>query len=251
MWKETKGITQDDGVRQLHAAIQAYADNILLWVTVADEAHPPGTVEWISRKLMKGYVYRFAPPQAVPNVDMPPWLLLCANAYLLTKSTSDMDGYAAPTVPSGSAQPVGSPRLFLPEPVAAQGVAHVQNRGDVQSGNDGWIGVFGSGLAMEGLSVSLPLALRPTELIYQLRLTDGSLSEEAPMGQFRGTKGKNRPLTGILVKLSKELASSVSVVLDVRFTDGLQLQASLDGTVCQAPSNAALEAIRLTVTPLS
>ena len=47
---------------------------------LADDAHPPGTVERIEPGLMKGYMDRFAPGEDAHNMSLDCWVTLCRNA---------------------------------------------------------------------------------------------------------------------------------------------------------------------------
>jgi hypothetical protein len=70
----------DDALR-LHAAIQKYGEGVLLWVEVADDTRPPGSVEWIVRGLLKGYVDRFAPGENAHDLSLDSWIAVCREAY--------------------------------------------------------------------------------------------------------------------------------------------------------------------------
>ena len=74
-------VTQDPHeILALHAALNRFGTvNPLLWVTEADTRHPPGTVEWIGAKLLKGHVGRISLENA-HDFDAETWLLLCRNA---------------------------------------------------------------------------------------------------------------------------------------------------------------------------
>jgi hypothetical protein len=67
----------------LSRAIRLYGPSTLLWVELADAAHPPGTVEWVSEGLMKGYIDRFAPAADAHDFATDSWVTLCRAALAL------------------------------------------------------------------------------------------------------------------------------------------------------------------------
>jgi hypothetical protein len=64
----------------LAATLRRYGPTILLWVEVADEAHPPGTVQWVEGGLMKAYIERFAPGEDAHDLALESWIELCRRA---------------------------------------------------------------------------------------------------------------------------------------------------------------------------
>ena len=70
-------------VRRLATAIRRFGPNTLLWVALADGAHPPGSVDWDSPDLLKGYIDRFAPGQDAHDLSLNCWVTVCRGAYRL------------------------------------------------------------------------------------------------------------------------------------------------------------------------
>ncbi len=68
-------------VLPLYAALNDLGQNWLLWVVLADETHPPGTVEILLPGLMRGYVDRFAPNNNAPDLSANAWTALCIAAW--------------------------------------------------------------------------------------------------------------------------------------------------------------------------
>ncbi len=248
VWKDTSGVFSDADAIRLHAELATFAANTLVWVTVADERHRPGSVEWMSAGLLKAYVHRFSYP--VPDVDLPPWLEVCVNAYLLVQAQTGQEGGTARLPQAAAIRPKVLAQPLLAAPAMAHGMAHVQNRGDVHAGADGWIGICESGKAIEGFVILDDPAIPYAGLAYQVLLADGSLSEPASVSVFRGTRGKNQPIRGLLFTLPEERAKFVRVSCEARFVDGTQLDDIGPGTVCRAASGSPLEAFRLTLEPL-
>lgn len=64
----------------LHAALNQYAANTLLFVVPATADHPSGTVEQLAPRLLRGYIDRFAPYDNAHDLLLEVWLALCVNA---------------------------------------------------------------------------------------------------------------------------------------------------------------------------
>lgn len=75
-------LSQDEAVG-LHRAMQTFGSPTLLWVELADEHHPPGTVEWVFPGLMKGYLDRFAPGENAHDISLGGWVSVCRAAVRL------------------------------------------------------------------------------------------------------------------------------------------------------------------------
>ena len=127
-----------------------------------------------------------------------------------------------------------------PAPTLTTVVAHVQQRGDMNTAEDGWTGLPGSTLAIEGFSIHLGPELAGADLTYQAVLSDGTRSEAARAGEYRGTRGENLPLLGLVIA-----ADGLAVGYEVRFVDGTKIGPVPGGTLCRAESGAAVEAFRL------
>lgn len=67
----------------LRDALSARGPNTLLWVVEADQAHPPGSVERVDRRILKGYIERFAPYDEATDIAPRSWLQVCQGAYEL------------------------------------------------------------------------------------------------------------------------------------------------------------------------
>jgi hypothetical protein len=73
-------------VMRLVEALRAYGPVDLLWVTLHDKEHPPGTVEAVAPGLLKGYIDRFAPGENAHALSLECWIALCRNALALRRS---------------------------------------------------------------------------------------------------------------------------------------------------------------------
>ncbi|GAN75898.1 IPT/TIG domain-containing protein [Acidisphaera rubrifaciens] len=77
----------DEAMIPLLAALLDRGTSTLLWVTPADAAHPPGTVELLMRGLLRGYV---AEPAAAPGdmaaADDGGWMQVCRRGWRLRRA---------------------------------------------------------------------------------------------------------------------------------------------------------------------
>jgi hypothetical protein len=68
-------------VLPLYVALNELGQNWLLWVVLADEKHPSGTVEVLLPGLLRGYVDRFAPNDNAPDLSLSAWTAVCEAAW--------------------------------------------------------------------------------------------------------------------------------------------------------------------------
>ena len=68
-------------VLPLYVALNEQARNWLLWVVLADEKHPAGTVEILLPGLLRGFVDRFAPNENAPDLSLDAWTAVCEKAW--------------------------------------------------------------------------------------------------------------------------------------------------------------------------
>jgi hypothetical protein len=67
----------------LAKAVHAYGPTTLLWVTLANDDHPPGSAIWIEPGLLRGYMDRFAPGENAHDLSLECWVQLCRAARAL------------------------------------------------------------------------------------------------------------------------------------------------------------------------
>jgi hypothetical protein len=70
----------EEEVMPLAAALRRFGPNTLLFVTLADAAHPSGTVEQRMPGFLVGYIDRFAPSEDAHDLLFDDWLQICRNA---------------------------------------------------------------------------------------------------------------------------------------------------------------------------
>ncbi len=71
--------SDESGMRRLFDAVRAYGDNVLLCVTMADDAHPVGTLRMLEPGLFAGYVGTFmgVGRAGAAGIDMQRWRSFC------------------------------------------------------------------------------------------------------------------------------------------------------------------------------
>lgn len=73
----------DSHMMRLHDTMRSYGPNTLLWMELADAAHPPGTVERLAPGLLRGRMDRFAPGANAHDFSFDCWMQVCRAAYAL------------------------------------------------------------------------------------------------------------------------------------------------------------------------
>jgi hypothetical protein len=73
----------EEEVMPLAAALRRFGPNTLLFVTLADAAHPSGTVEQRMPGFLVGYIDRFAPSEDAHDLLFDDWLQICRNAHAI------------------------------------------------------------------------------------------------------------------------------------------------------------------------
>ncbi len=68
-------------VLPLYAVLNDLGANWLLWVVLADQAHPAGTAEVLLPGLIRGYVDRFAPNENASDFSYSAWQSMCEAAW--------------------------------------------------------------------------------------------------------------------------------------------------------------------------
>ncbi len=69
----------------MHRTMRQLGPNVLLWVQLADDDHPPGFVEIIEDGLLRGFISRFPTYDDAHAFELRDWLTICANALALVK----------------------------------------------------------------------------------------------------------------------------------------------------------------------
>jgi len=150
---------------------------------------------------------------------------------------------AAPLNVTGPRRPV----MVLTEPHDI--IAHVQRTGDIGRAFGEWVGTPGSQMAIEGFSLTAPKDIEPGDLTYQAVLGRGWMSPWSESGQFCGSRGMALPILGLRVKLSGAAAKRYDLRYSATFLDGTKLEELGSEDICETSTLAALEAMRIEITP--
>ena len=140
--------------------------------------------------------------------------------------------------------------MSLPNALSAKIVAHIQTAGDTELEPDGWAGKRGSGLAIEGFSIIPEDDLPVAAFSYQTVSADGDLSEPVRAGEYCGTRRKAMPVFGLRLCVEDDFVDAFDVTYEAQFVDGSRVGPLLAPMLCSAPSKAALEAFRITLSPV-
>jgi LPS sulfotransferase NodH len=135
--------------------------------------------------------------------------------------------------------------------VAADIVAHVRNVGDVTGGCGAWIGRPGSGMWIEGFSITPREGISAEDIEYR---GVGDFAQTPPWvsgGTFCGTRGVGEPLRGISVRLRNAAASHYECTYSARFVDGKTAEARAAGQLCYTAGMTPLETFLLQISPRS
>jgi hypothetical protein len=150
---------------------------------------------------------------------------------------------AAAGTPQG---PVAAPRSAQ---AAAEVVAHIEGVGDVDGQFGDFVGMRGSGRAVEGFSLAPRSGITAEDLELRAVLGRDWLSPWMPGTSFCGSRGLALPLRGFCVRLRPAAAARFELISLARFVDGSEIGPVGVDQVCAAPSLAALEAFRVLLRP--
>ena len=73
----------EEEILPLFLALNRHGRATLLWVVLAEQDRPAGTVEVVMPGLLKGYIDHFAPAANAHDLSFDGWLRVCANACAL------------------------------------------------------------------------------------------------------------------------------------------------------------------------
>ena len=135
------------------------------------------------------------------------------------------------------------------QPVAVDMVAHIQGRGDVGVMFGEWLGEKGSRQWIEGFAVAPTQDIAAADIEYQAVLGRGWLSPWVEGGQFCGSRGMALPVLGLRLRLRGAAAAAFECRYSASFVDGTEIGPVAAGEACEAESLAAMESLRIEITP--
>jgi hypothetical protein len=124
--------------------------------------------------------------------------------------------------------------------------AHVSGVGDVWAWPGEWIGDPGSGRAIEAIAM-VPTGIPNGAITCEVMFRDGSLNPAPGGGYFYGTRGKDKPLFGFLLRIGYNWPGNLTCLYTGRFTDGSIVGPLIPGEICKSSSGASLEAFEIVV----
>ena len=128
---------------------------------------------------------------------------------------------------------------------------HVQDIGDTRPGLEGWLGGLDSHQGIEGFVLEPRPDIEPFDISYQAVLSDGSLTGRCFGYDFCGTRGLNRPLRGVGIRLGGRAAFDCRLSYVAAFSDGAMIASTSGDFICRSPQDAELTGLRLIVRSLS
>jgi hypothetical protein len=131
----------------------------------------------------------------------------------------------------------------------AEVVAHIEGVGDVDGKVGEWVGMRGSGRAIEGFSLNPRQGIAPDEFEIRAVLGRDWLSPWLPGGSFCGSRGLALPLRGFCLRLHPGAAARTDLACFARFVDGSEIGPVGTDRLCAAPSLAAMEAFQVVLRP--
>ena len=154
-----------------------------------------------------------------------------------------------PAAPDQIAGHAGSPAPGFPAARTAEVIAHIEGIGDFDGRFGDWVGIRGSGRAIEGFSLAPRQGISAEDFEIRAVLGRDWLSPWLPGGSFCGSRGLALPLRGFCLRLHPAAAARYDVACFARFVDGAEVGPVGSDRVCAAPNLAALEAFQVLLRP--
>jgi hypothetical protein len=152
--------------------------------------------------------------------------------------------------PEGTAPPPGAvPHGPFAAPPVAEFVAHIEGIGDVDGKLGDWVGMRGSGRAIEGFSLNPRLGISAEDFEIRAVLGRDWLSPWLPGGSYCGSRGLALPLRGFSLRLHPVAAARCDLVSFARFVDGSEVGPVPADRICASANLAALEALQILLRP--
>lgn len=80
--------TEPAQIARLQAALGRHGAPTLLWVGVADAAHPAGSVQWAGEQLIRAWISRLTPRLLAISAEMDEWALIVPRARAMWKGAA-------------------------------------------------------------------------------------------------------------------------------------------------------------------
>lgn len=128
-------------------------------------------------------------------------------------------------------------------------VAHVQGVGDVDGAIGDWVGMRGSGRAIEGFRIAPPQGLSADDFEVRAVLGHDWLAPWLPGGSYCGSRGLALPLRGFSLRLRPAAAARYDLLISARFVDGAEAGPLGSDQIVAAPAMSGLEAFQIILRP--
>ncbi len=184
-------------------------------------------------------------PAMDASAGSPPLRLVRLNPEAPIAGPLDTVGGATAS-PIAIGQAMGRP---VAAPPVAEIVAHIEGVGDVDGKIGDWVGMRGSGRAIEGFSLAPRAGIAPEDFEIRAILGRDWLSPWLPGGRFCGSRGLALPMRGFSLRLHPGPAVRNDLACFARFVDGSEIGPIGSDQLCAAPTMAALEAFQILMRP--
>ncbi len=182
-----------------------------------------------------------------PGAAPPPLMLVRLNADAAAQGQFDTKSGGLGHEPG--ALPMPRPSAPAASRSAAEVVAHIEGVGDVDGRFGEWVGMRGSGRAIEGFSLAPRQVISADDFEIRALLGRDWLSPWLPGGSFCGSRGLALPLRGFCLRLHPAAAVRLDLAAFARFVDGTQTGPVATDQLCASASLSPLEAFQILVRP--
>jgi hypothetical protein len=154
-----------------------------------------------------------------------------------------------PGLPAAAVPPAAVPHGPFAPPPAAEIVAHIEGIGDVDGKLGDWVGMRGSGRAIEGFGLNPRQGISAEDFEVRAVLGRDWLSPWLPGGAFCGSRGLALPLLGFCLRLRPSAAVRHDLTCFARFVDGSEVGPVAADRICASANLTALEAFQVLLRP--
>jgi hypothetical protein len=124
---------------------------------------------------------------------------------------------------------------------------HIRNRGDVWFKCGDWAESNSITDWIEGFSISLDAFVGLTDIEYKAILDDGSHTDWCSGSTFCGTRGHNKPIRGICIRLIGDARANFECCYQIKFLDGTVSDMTEGGIMGRAVDGSAVRGVRFLI----
>lgn len=127
-------------------------------------------------------------------------------------------------------------------------LGHVEWKGDIKAGADGWLGNRQALARIEGFSITWENRPKDVDIAYSCRVKGMGQTPVSLSGGFVGTRGRAAPIVGVSMSLVGLNAEAYELQAKALFADGVDEQHITSGAECQGPTgNDQLVALQVQI----